>query len=587
MTITLKELGERIQIGNTEITKKQEDGNRHLTSIDRGIQKFLKNQLDARGDNLERDRESKRGKSGSSLLGGGLVGGVAAAALGVGKGVGGFGLGIIEKFLLGSLALGALKIGFKILYQSLRVAGLAALRLSDVIGDRLKTQRGLQRYDANELKKLQTANIEKARMDKKDADRRIKKAQYEANTLKRQEITAKNEADKARRAGNANAENANAKYIEAQRATAAKQLELDAARDLKANAELREAKAKISKAEADEVKKMRGVAQREALRFLQEEAYADGTLKRPTPESAKPPTGNPGATEPSVKIPLDDVHKVDASILEKAGIKRVVDKNGRITYRAANGTMLSHATVKAAAGEAKVLAAEAKVLARGVSRATAVTGVAALALTVTDGISGPGQAVKAAREKGDEATNADVVANIGGSILGGIVGLYDLIQNGTAWGTNKAAELAGFETRFKTDNNLANEVRTAFQDGTNFVAEKIGIGQGKEFSATLGDEAIAVSDAIEYGWEKVGDGFSSMMNYFKGTDQRAMQMQSTAQLGALYNGTPAGNSNVMLNAPVTTNQSSVQQSITNLTGEGAPSAFDLRSYAGYMAPAGW
>jgi hypothetical protein len=570
MTITLKELGERIQIGNTEITKKQEDGNRHLTSIDRGIQKFLKNQLDARGDNLERDRESKRGKSGSSLLGGGLVGGVAAAALGVGKGVGGFGLGIIEKFLLGSLALGALKIGFKILYQSLRVAGLAALRLSDVIG-------------ANELKKLQAANIEKARMDKKDADRRIKKAQYEANALKRQEITAKNEADKARRAGNANAENANAKYIEAQRATAAKQLELDAARDLKANAELREAKAKIGKAEAIEVKKMRGVAQREALRFLQEEAYADGTLKRPTPESAKPLTGNPSATEPSVKIPLDDVHKVDASILEKAGIKRVVDKNGRITYRAANGTILSHATVKAAADEAKVLA-------RAVSRGTVVSstlGVAAVALTVTDGLSGAGQAVKAAREMGDEATNADVAANIGGSILGGIVGLYDLIQNGTAAGTNKIAEIAGFETRFKTDNNLANEVRTAFQDGTNFAAEYVGIGQGKEFSATLGDEAIAVSDAIEYGWEKVGDGFSSMMNYFKGTDQRAMQMQSTAQLGALYNGTPAGNSNVMLNAPVTTNQSSVQQSITNLTGEGAPSAFDLRSYAGYMAPAGW
>ena len=583
MTITLKELGERIQIGNTEITKKQEDGNRHLTSIDRGIQKFLKNQLDARGDNLERDRESKRGKSGSSLLGGGLVGGVAAAALGVGKGVGGFGLGIIEKFLLGSLALGALKIGFKFLYQSLRLAGLAALGLSDVIGDRLKTQRGLQRYDANELKKLQAANIEKARMDKKDADRRIKKAQYEANALKRQEITAKNEADKARRAGNANAENANAKYIEAQRATAAKQLELDAARDLKANAELREAKAKIGKAEAIEVKKMRGVAQREALRFLQEEAYADGTLKRPTPESAKPLTGNPSATEPSVKIPLDDVHKVDASILEKAGIKRVVDKNGRITYRAANGTMLSHATVNAAADEAKALA---KVVGRGTA-VTSTLGLAAVALTVTDGLSGAGQAVKAAREMGDEATNADVVANVGGSILGGIVGLYDLIQNGTAAGTNKIAELAGFETRFKTDNNLANEVRTAFQDGTNFAAEYVGIGQGKEFSATLGDEAIAVSDAIEYGWEKVGDGFSSMMNYFKGTDQRAMQMQSTAQLGALYNGTPAGNSNVMLNAPVTTHQSSVQQSITNLTGEGAPSAFDLRAYAEYMAPAGW
>ena len=47
-------------------------------------------------------------------------------------------------------------------------------------------------------------------------------------------------------------------------------------------------------------------------------------------------------------------------------------------------------------------------------------------------------------------------------------------------------------------------------------------------------------------------------------------------------------SNVMLNAPTTSNQSNSQTSITNLTGEGHPSSFDPSVYGQYMiAPPGW
>ena len=546
MGITLKEVIEQIQDGDEKIVKRQTDANIHLSSIDKGIQKFLENQRNSAGDRLENEKENARRASRSSRAGlgaGALAGG---GSNGLAEAVQKTTLSLIEKSWLGMAA-------WKIARTAFSGVALGYGALKNVLDDRYKTHRGLQRYEAKELQKLQKAEADDAKAKRKELDRKAKKAQIETDRLKRLEIEAKLEAEKAKRAGKVQDYNVKqAQFAKAQAATLEAEAKTKALKEQSAAQKVREANAKIASAEAKQVAKIQNAAkQKTALDFLKNEAAADGILKKPAPivKSVNPPglsnnaTGTGPKGDSPIKIPSSDVYKVDPSILEKAGIKRVVGIDGRVTFRRFDNpnAFISHDAVRAAAAEVK---AGEGITAKGIAKASAAgfrtaakaTGYLGAAMAITDTFAGPGQAIEKAEAEGRLATNMEATAAALGSLTQGLVGVVDLAQNLTGAGLNKV-----FGTEFRTDYDLASAARKSLEKGLNYSGEKLGIGQGTGFHERAGEEAKYVSTKVDQAYSAIGDGIGSLVDWWNNDDPRAANgPMSAEQLAAAYNGTNTG-----------------------------------------------
>lgn len=173
---TLKELTELVKKDDEIIIKNQEKSNDHLESLDKNFSKFFDQQERARLDDLEDRLERKRAIKPTARGAGGAA---AAGGLGFGTGVG---VGAALKQLLSlltspkALALAAAALFGK---GALRLGKESFNSLRNALDDRAKTNRGLLRFEAEELKRY-----EQARKVQLEADRI--KAMNLANEKKRQ-----------------------------------------------------------------------------------------------------------------------------------------------------------------------------------------------------------------------------------------------------------------------------------------------------------------------------------------------------------------------------------------------------------------
>ena len=162
---TLKDLTELVKKDDSIIIQNQERSNAHLESLDKNFSKFFDQQERARLDDLEDRLDRKRDVRASKVA---SVGAVVAKGGGAGFGAG-VGVGASLK------ALGALLLSPKgMAIAAAALFGKSALRLGkesfsalrNALDDRAKTNRGLLRFEAEELKQY-----EKARKVQLEADR--------------------------------------------------------------------------------------------------------------------------------------------------------------------------------------------------------------------------------------------------------------------------------------------------------------------------------------------------------------------------------------------------------------------------------
>lgn len=177
---TLKDLTELVKKDDELIIKNQERANTHLESLDKNFSKFFDQQERARLDQLEDRLESKRVRtSATRAAGAGASAAVAGGGLGFGSGVG----------------LGALLTSPKMLaFAAAALFGRAALKLGkesfnglrNALDDRAKTNRGLLRFEADELRRLEQARKVELEADKLAQAKLAREKNLEAKRLIRQ-----------------------------------------------------------------------------------------------------------------------------------------------------------------------------------------------------------------------------------------------------------------------------------------------------------------------------------------------------------------------------------------------------------------
>ena len=178
---TLKDLTELVKKDDEQIIKNQERANTHLESLDKNFSKFFDQQERARLDQLEDRLESKRARTSATRAAGaaGASAAVAGGGLGFGSGVG----------------LGALLTSPKMLaVAAAALFGRSALKLGkesfnglrNALDDRAKTNRGLLRFEADELRRLEQAKKVQLEADKLAQTRLSREKNLEAKKLIRQ-----------------------------------------------------------------------------------------------------------------------------------------------------------------------------------------------------------------------------------------------------------------------------------------------------------------------------------------------------------------------------------------------------------------
>lgn len=353
---SLKEIGALIKGNDSVIIDNQEEGNQKLTSIDNNLKKFLLEMSRRRLDDLEDRRERKKGVG--SSVGSFMAGGLAkASATGKSTKSGGFPSlkTITAAGLLGALGLGAARGAFGVLITSIQLAfkGLAESikALKNQFDDRVKTQRGIARLEADEFKRK--AQIEKKRLEEETkARKRIERAQLkefkqieartarEAKRLRAESIRA--ERDKKFQEARQKMQQADEKFKQAEEARRSKvAVETErfnrAERIANQNRIIQEAKAAKR---LQRTKAIEAANARIALNAAADTGDPRGTnldADRAPRVLPKPPsvvTTAPSQLVPPKTDALDlRLGKISDVDLEKAGYRRVIDKTGRVTYK--------------------------------------------------------------------------------------------------------------------------------------------------------------------------------------------------------------------------------------------------------------
>jgi len=349
---SLKEIGALIKGNDSVIIDNQEEGNQKLTSIDNNLKKFLLEMSRRRLDDLEDRRERKKGVG--SFMAGGLA---KASATRKSTKSGGFPSlkTITAAGLLGALGLGAARVTFRLLIGSIRLAlkGLAeSVRgLKNQFDDRVKTQRGIARLEADEFKRK--AQIEKKRLvEETKARKRIERAQLkefkqieartarEAKRLRAESIRA--ERDKKFQEARQKMQQADEKFKQAEEVRRSKvAVETErfnrAERIANQNRIIQEAKAAKR---LQRTKAIEAANARIALNAAADAGDPRGTnldadrAPRVLPDGPNVQTTAPRPLATPKANPLDlRLGKISDADLSDAGYRRVIDKTGRVTYK--------------------------------------------------------------------------------------------------------------------------------------------------------------------------------------------------------------------------------------------------------------
>lgn len=439
-TITLQQLADLIKNDDEIIIKNQEEGNKTLQSMDSNLKKFLENEKNARGDRLEAERE--RNKLMRSLGKASAAGAAGATAASKSKegGMPGI-LNFLKGLTLGALGLGALKLAFGALAAS-------ANALKNIFDDRVKTQRGLYRIEAEELRKKQKAERLRARAEADRAKLEERRLRAESAEAHRAQLRAEADAKALEKKKKMDA--ARAKMDEADKLFKEKELKAklaDRAAADRAAAEERGARAKgAEKAAADARKARTAKASRAALADAQAQAVDSefdprGRDQRPTPrrnlavprstgDEFDPRGRDQMANRPGrSKTLISELAKYSDADLETAGYKRIIGKNGEVTYRinTPDGTLpfAKHADVLAAVK--KVSSRASQTAARAAGKAAGKFGVVlGGALAIADTVEGANREIRSTAEAGKVSTNVEAIGGGAQGLAEGIVGVADL-----------------------------------------------------------------------------------------------------------------------------------------------------------------
>ena len=235
---SIAELAERVKIDNGILIDGQSDANKSLESIDKNFTKFFSIQERNRLDNLESKLDASRKRP--ARVGKGFAASAAAVANP---------FNILSALTPGNILKGLLTVaGILTVKPALRGLGIAAKTLQNLFDDAAKTQRGLNRFTAEDLRlrekaKAKVAKIEEARLkaEIKELEARRKSAIAYEKARANQALLAE-ESFKAQALADAEAARATRLEVEAKldrakihkkEAEIAKKLALDNAKMLK------------------------------------------------------------------------------------------------------------------------------------------------------------------------------------------------------------------------------------------------------------------------------------------------------------------------------------------------------------------
>ena len=491
-TITLKEIAERLADGDEKIVAAQEVANTKLTSIDKGIQKFLKAQADKKLDDLENDRERRKS---STSIGAAVAG---SGASGAGAGAAGAGLFKTLSDLAGKGLLAGAVIGTSLV--ALKTMNVAANALKNVFDDRLKTTRGLQRLEAEELKQKEAAKAKQAKAAAAQAEADAKKAQAEANARKKAAAEQQKEIERLKKRGEA-VELEKLKKLDAEvKANKAAAAEVER---LKKLAETKKAEEKAAKALATEANVIKKTQNTSAQKLALADAKAASVATDPA-KAARPryPAGT-----------VIDGKKVGGLFMPDSAIKAMPTATPSSSLRAAKDTAASVA----------------KGTVRGAAR---VAAVAAPIIAAMDAGAGAGQAAEEARALGREATRGEVAGRTVGAVAGGFAGIIDLIPALVNYINKKAGGEGDLIRQTTIGADVANAVSKGITEG--YAKQGIGTQQIEKGTA---DTLIRTKERIDKFWKDVGSfsmekATSSYKNMYAGQQQQSSLADAEAAVFA-------------------------------------------------------
>lgn len=504
MANTLKDVADLIKKDNGIIVENQEKTNESLKSIDSNILKFLKNQERSRLDNLEDRRERQTAKNRSVGISTGSFASTGAFGNAAGQlnfnPLQAFGIGGALGALGASLVTGLRKLLFATLKSPFTLLSNTVLGLKNVLDDRLHTQRGLNRYELRELERAATADARAVREERVRAQSDLRSAEIERRDAILRERAA---ARQITSGGNLSTNE-----------LAARQAELERLRQdrIRASDEVDRLRASIDDARLTETQLRADVEEFKNARRAQNAQIQRDVLRRfrDLEAGAVIPQGTPRATTagslsaadpmPTVDTPASQLSAFTDAELEAQGYRRLVQADGRVSYRKINPTgtlsFASHDEVL------RTLRA-ARSSTRAASRLSYVVPIAGQALAIADtaaaGAIGGKTAVETARLQGREATSAEVGAGFAAEFIGGFGDLYSLVDNLLASGANK---LLG--TQLSTSNDLGGQLRENITEGILAATTYTNIGQN-QISPRTADNIELAGTKVEQALNKVAE----------------------------------------------------------------------------------
>lgn len=335
MTITLKEIGELIRENDEKILQGQKTGNESLGRIDNNLKAFLQDMKNRRGDELEAERERNKllkGFGSAKEKPDTFAGGLAETSKKEAKNV----LDALKDFALVAAAFAALR-GLVAggLAVALTALSESAKALKNVFDDRVKTQRGIQRAEAEELRR-------------KSKDQRLAE-RAEAERLKRQEERLRSESAEAHKRQRLAEKEAKAmerqgRIQEAQdkiRVAEAAEKEKIAKADAATKAEIKRFEAKQREADLKKVE-----AEAKATKALQNkkvQAKALDEMRGPAAYAIKESETKSGPPKTTAVSPKTKISEISADVLKELEAKgySVVDNKTGAQLRDASGKFVS------------------------------------------------------------------------------------------------------------------------------------------------------------------------------------------------------------------------------------------------------
>ena len=510
-TITLKEIAERLADGDEKIVAAQEVANTKLTSIDKGIQKFLKAQADKKLDDLENERERRKS---STSIGAAVAG---SGASGAGAGAAGAGLFKTLSDLAGKGLLVGAVIGTSLV--ALKTMNVAANALKNVFDDRLKTTRGLQRLEAEELKQKEAAKAKQAKAAAAQAEADAKKAQAEADARKKAAAEQQKEIERLKKRGEA-VELEKLEKLDAEvKANKAAVAEVERLKKLAETKKAEEKAAKALAAEANVIKKTQNTsAQKLALADAKAASVATDPAKAARPRY---PAGT-----------VIDGKKVGGQFMPDSAIKTMPTTTPSTALKGATDTAKA---VTATPPSSSLRAAKdtAASVAKGTVRGAArVAAVAAPIIAAMDAGTGAGQAAEEARALNREATRGEVGGKTVGAVAGGFAGIIDLVPALVNYINKKAGGEGDLIRQTTIGADVANAVSKGITEG--YAKQGIGTQQIEKGTA---DTLIRTKERIDKFWEDVGSfsmekATSNYKNMYAGQQQQSSLADAEAAVFA-------------------------------------------------------